>query len=162
MDGKNDEILDRITPSPVRRASATMSIGLLGILLIFIAVTEPPALGWLLFLIAMGAGAMALAWTMWQSSGVVLELTREELREENGRVLARLEDIRAVDRGFFAFKPAAGFRLSLHRSMPTVIAPGLWWRMGSMVMIGGVTRQRQARAFADLIAILVAEQHGEI
>jgi hypothetical protein len=93
---------------------------------------------------------------------VVLELTREELREEGGRVLARIDEITTVDRGFFAFKPAAGFRLSLAERRPTVYAPGLWWRRGRMVMVGGVTSGAQSKAVADLISIRIAQKRGEL
>jgi len=159
----SDEILDRITPNGPRRAMATGSLGLLGALVLWLAATNPPVdIGFLLLLLAVGASSLWLSWRLWQASGIVLELTREELREEGGRLIARIDNIDKVDRGFFAFKPAAGFRLALHERMPNVYAPGLWWRRGRMVMVGGVTSRAQAKAVADLMSILIAQQRGEL
>lgn len=158
-----DEVIERITPNGPRRVVATGMLGLLGSLLLLIAVTTPPvSTAWLLFLVAIGAGALWLSWMIWSASAVVLELTREELREENGRVLARIDNIKSVDRGFFAFKPAAGFRISLHERRPRATAPGLWWRRGRMVMVGGVTSGSQTKSVADLISVMLAERRGDM
>ena len=158
-----DEVLERITPNGPRRVFATGSLGVLGALLVWIAATHPPSdIGFAIFLLAIGLGSLWLSWTLWRASGVVLELTREELREEGGRVLARIDEITKVDRGFFAFKPAAGFRLSLTVRRSAVYAPGLWWRRGRMVMVGGVTSGAQSKAVADLISIRIAQKRGEL
>lgn len=159
----SDEVLERITPSAARRTIATGSLGLLGLLLLWLALTTPPVdIGFLLLQLGIGAGSLWLSWRLWQASGVVLELTREELREEGGRLIARIDNIDKVDRGFFAFKPAAGFRLALRERMPSVYAPGLWWRRGRMVMVGGVTSAVQSKAVADLISIRIAQKRGEL
>lgn len=159
----NDEVLERITPSAARRTIATGSLGMLGVLLLWLVLNNPPVdIGFLLLQLAIGAGSLWLSWTLWQASGVILELTREELREQGGRLIARIDNIDKVDRGFFAFKPAAGFRLALNERMPSVYAPGLWWRRGRMVMIGGVTSGVQSKAVADLISILIAQRRGEL
>ncbi len=158
-----NEVIERIRPSAPRRVMATGALGLLGMLLLAVAASHPPSeIMWMLFLVIVGAGAMWLSWTLWRVSGVGLELTRDELREETGRVLARVENIKSVDRGFFAFKPAAGFRLALREKAPAVYAPGLWWRRGRMVMVGGVTSGAQSKSVADLIAMLLAERRGDI
>lgn len=160
---ESDEVLERIHPSPSRRVMAVGCLGMLGFLLLAVAATHPPAdIVGLLFLIAVGSGALYLSWRLWQATGVALELTRHELREAGGEVLARLEDVARVDRGFFAFKPAAGFRLTLREKAPSHYAPGLWWRWRRMVMVGGVTSRGQARATADMISILMAKHRGDI
>ncbi|WP_071672828.1 hypothetical protein [Nioella nitratireducens] len=159
----NTEVLERITPNLPRRVIAAGSLGALGALLVLIAATHPPSdIGFSLFLILVGLGSLWLAVTLWRVSGRVLELTREELREQEGRVLARLDNVAKVDRGFFAFKPAAGFRLSLKDKAPSAYAPGLWWRRGRMVMVGGATSGTQSKAVADLMSILIAQQRGEL
>jgi len=158
-----DEVIERITPSGPRRVMATAALGVLGSMMLLVAASNPPTdIGWRLFLIAVGGGSLWLSWTLWRVTGVVLELTREELREAGGRVLARLDNIRSVDRGFFAFKPAAGFRLSLIEKGPAVYAPGLWWRRGRMLMVGGVTSRAQTKSVADLISMLMAQQRGDM
>ncbi len=156
-----DEIIGYIDPRPARRGSAVGAIGVLGIILIYIAATHPPAnLGWLLFLVVMGAGAMFLSWRMWTVTGVRMELTRREFREKDGRVLFEMDEVARVDRGFFAFKPAGGFLIKLKEptSRGRVYAPGLWWRSGRTVMVGGVTSAAQAKSVADLITILLVER----
>ena len=99
---------------------------------------------------------------LWRATGVALDLTREALRETGGRVLTPIDNIARVDRGFFAFKPAAGFRLTLTDPMPAAYAPGLWWRRRRMVMVGGVTSRAQTKAVADLISIRLAQKRGEL
>jgi hypothetical protein len=158
-----DEVIERITPSAARRVMATAALGLLGSMLLLVAASNPPTdIAWRLFLVVVGVGSLWLSWTLWRVTGVVLELTRDELREVDGRVLARIENIRSVDRGFFAFKPASGFRLSLIERGSTVYAPGLWWRRGRMVMVGGVTSRGQSKSVADLISVLMAQRRGDL
>jgi hypothetical protein len=120
-----NEVLARITPKPARRIFATGVTGLLGLILIYIAATFPPAdLIWLAFLIALGLLCILWAWRLWEASAVVLELTRVEMREEGGRQLFRVEDVDRVDNSAFAFKPAAGFLVHLKTRQPRVYAPG--------------------------------------
>ena len=157
----SDEVIERITPSAPRRVMATAALGILGSMMLLVAASNPPTdIAWRLFLVAVGAGSLWLSWKLWLVTGVVLELTRDELREAGGRLVARLDNIRSVDRGFFAFKPAAGFRLSLIEKGPTIYAPGLWWRRGRMVMVGGVTSRGQTKSVADLIVVIMAQRSG--
>ncbi|MBO6602506.1 MULTISPECIES: hypothetical protein [Paracoccaceae] len=158
----DDEIIGVIEPRAVRRYVATGGIGLLGMILLYIAAATPPVdPGWLVFLIVMGLGSLFLSWRLWQASGITLELTRQELREAGGRVLARVENIASVDRGFFAFKPSNGFMMRLKTADSAVYAPGLWWRYRRTIMVGGVTSGTQAKSVADLIKILMVERDHE-
>jgi len=165
LDDNPDEVLASIEPGGPRRAFATGVLGILGGLLIYIAATHPPAdLGWLAFLIAMGLGLFYLSWRLWEATGITLELTRTELREQGGRILFSVEEVNSVDRGFFAFKPATGFlvRLNAATQRGRVYAPGLWWRAGKTVMVGGATARGQAKSVADLLTIMVAEKKGDL
>lgn len=155
-----DEVIERITPQPVRRGLATGFVGVLGMLLLYLAVTFPPV-DWyfLALLVGMGAGALYLSYQMWEATAETLELTPRELREANGRVLCQIENVAGVDRGFFAFKPASGFIIRLKAPMtPGVYAPGLWWRFGRTLMVGGATAGRESKSVADLIKVLVSQQ----
>jgi hypothetical protein len=156
-----NEVLARITPKPARRIFATGVTGLLGVILIYIAATFPPAdLIWLAFLIAAGVISILWAWRLWQASAVVLELTRTEMREEGGRQLFRVEDVDRVDASAFAFKPAAGFLVHLTVRQPRVYAPGLWWRAGRRVAIGGVTGRAEGKAVVELLNVMIADREG--
>lgn len=156
-----DEVLAEITPQPVRRGLATGMLAILGFLLLSVAARTPPqAPAFLVMLVVMGAGALWLAWRLWQASGVTIELTRSQLREAGvgGRVLCDLDNVAKVERGVFAFKPAAGFLVYLRRPMGRVYAPGLWWRTGKMLAVGGVTSRSQGKSTADLMNILLVER----
>jgi len=83
-------------------------------------------------------------------------LTEAGLYDASGRELARFDQMRGTDRGAFAFKPSSGFVVALHRPAPPLWAPGLYWRFGRSLGIGGVTRAVEARAMADLVAMHLA------
>lgn len=91
-------------------------------------------------------------------------LTETDLRDSSGAVIARLADVEMVDRGAFAFKPSNGFMLRLRAADSRAWHPGLWWRMGRRVGVGGVTSAGQSKAVAELIqqALLTRDAGGEI
>jgi hypothetical protein len=156
-----DTVIATVEPGGARRVFATAVVGFLGTLLIYIAATHPPVdLIWLLFLIVMGVGSLFLSWRLWEATSRTLELTGAELREAGGRVLFALDEVASVDRGFFAFKPSNGFlvRLKTRTSRGGAYAPGLWWRLGRTVMVGGATSGGQAKSIADLIKVMLAER----
>jgi len=158
-----NEVRAAMTPTATRRVAAVGMMAALGALLLVVAVARPPEnFGWMLFLVFAGAGTLWLAWGMWVASSRTIELTRSALQEVDGRVLARLEDVAKVDRGLFAFKPAGGFLLRTKEPLGRVYAPGLWWRMGKTVAVGGTTKRAQAKEVADLLTVLVLQSDGEM
>ena len=153
------EALAYISPSVPRRVIGVGMLGGLGVLLVLLALFRPPESFLLrIFLIALGAGALALTDLLRRATGQMLILTETELREENGRVLAQVADIEAVDRGVFAFKSANGFNLKTRRPGGFVWAPGLWWRIGRRVGVGGVISKTEGRFMADTISALLSER----
>ena len=157
----SDEILARVEASvPRRYLGLAMLVGL-GALLLYIAFATPPALHWQLFLIVLGLLILWVAQLMWQATEGVLVLTRSELREEGGPVLARIEDIERVDRGAFALKPSNGFMIKTRRPQARGWRPGMWWRLGRRVAVGGVTPGSQTKPMADIIAALLTEDRGQ-
>jgi hypothetical protein len=151
-------VIARLSPSTPRRAAGTALFAALGATLLWLAAAgDAGAPGSRLVLAASGAGALWAGVRLWAATAVALELTATELREAGGgRVVARLDDIRAVARGALALKPANGFLLTLHGPAPAAWAPGLWWRVGRRVGVGGVTSRREARALAEAIVALTA------
>jgi hypothetical protein len=105
-----------------------------------------------------GVVVLALAEALRRATSVGLELTRAELRTTRGEVLARVEDIAAIDRGVFAFKPASGFILRVREKGPFGWSPGLWWRIGRRIGVGGVTGRDEGRYMADVIAAMLLER----
>lgn len=154
-DGK---VLAEIRASAPRRAIGVLSICGLGGLLIAMAVSTPLGPVWRVGFVALGAGALWGGLGMYRATRAVLELTRTELRERGGEVLARIAEIERVDRSMFAMKPSNGFLLVLSAPQRRAWRPGLWWRLGRRVAVGGVTAGSQTRPVADIIAALKSGQ----
>ena len=141
----------RIYAAPMRRLFAYVMLLGLGALLLWLVFTAPPTAGWALLMVLIALGALYLAERMRRATATVLELTADELRDSTGRVLARVEDIEKIDRGVFAFKPSNGFVLKTKESEPAAWAPGLWWRIGRRVGVGGVVPSAPAKYMAEVI-----------
>jgi hypothetical protein len=158
QDEPDDEILATVAASAGRRFLGIGMLALLGVMVIYVALTNPPALGWQVFLLAFGTIALMVADAMRRATAFRLELTREELRDTGGEVIARVAEIKSVDRGAFAFKPSNGFLLRTSTPAPRRWRPGLWWRIGARIGVGGMTPGRQTRNMAEIIAIMIAER----
>lgn len=158
-----DEVLCRVRASGPRRLFGVGVLMLLGALVVYIAIVQPPTnLSGQIFLLVMGAGALYLGDKMRRATLTTLELTQTELRDSNGVVLVKLADIKSTDRGTFAFKPSNGFILRLEHRGPRAWNPGLWWRMGRRIGVGGVTSASETKQMAEMIAGLVAMRDGEL
>ena len=148
-----------LSVSPVRRALGTGLLVVLGVLVLWVAFDQPPeAPGWRLFLVAFGAGAIWLAVRLWNATAVGLRLTEEALVDTAGRLLAQVDDIERIDSGVFAVKPSNGFTLRLRKPAARAWAPGLWWRIGRRVGVGGVTNRDEARLMADMLAAMLSNR----
>lgn len=150
--------LARLGASRPRRMMGMVVLGGLALMLLWLGATLPQPGPWqLVFLAAgilFGAGALAL----WRATAVDLVLTETGLFDTDGRALARMDQIRGVDRGFFAIRPSNGFVLSLREAPGRAWAPGLYWRLGRRIGVGGVTRAAEGKAMADILAIYMAER----
>ncbi|MEP2890586.1 hypothetical protein [Tateyamaria sp.] len=157
-DPDTETVLATITASPGRRILGIGSLWILSLMVIYVAFARPPSFGWQVFLVALGAGSIWIAEQMRRSTSVTLELTRQELREKTGFVLARMDEVAGLDRGMFAFKPSNGFLLRLNNAKPRAWRPGLWWSLWSRVGVGGMTPAHEAKYMAEVIASILAEQ----
>ena len=157
---EKEEVLAVVSASIGRRAIGIGALWVLVFLLFYIALFESPTFGWRLFLVALGGGSFWMAELMRKATSLHLELTMTELRDSSGTCLARIEDIQGMDRGVFAFKPSNGFLLTLSRSAPRTWQPGMWWRIGRRVGVGGMTPGSQTKPMAEIISAIIA-QRGE-
>ncbi|MCE8518264.1 hypothetical protein KBY24_01875 [Ruegeria pomeroyi] len=157
-----DEVLATIEASAPRRWMALVVLTVLGGLLIYVAVVTPPAVVWQVFLIVLGALTLWLAQRMFQATAGRVEMTATELRGSDGTVIARIADIEALDRGVFAFKPSNGFLLRTSVPGGRTWQPGLWWRMGRRIGIGGVTPGSQTKFMAEMLSAMMAERDGTL
>lgn len=158
----DSEIITGIIPSAPRRLFGTGVLYALGGVLLYAAVTNPPTPVFALFLVGMGALSLFGGWKMWQVTGRMIELTEDELRLSDGTLICKTADIHKIDRSFFAFKPSNGFLVTTKVSYPAAWAPGLWWRFGKRIGVGGVTPGSEGKIMADTLAALVAERDGKI
>ena len=154
------DVITGIIPSAPRRMFGTGVLYALGLLLLYVAATNPPSILYAVLLIGFGAASLYGGYRMWDVTGRRIELTEEELRLSDGTIICHVKDIHKIDRSFFAFKPSNGFLVSTKVSYPFHWAPGLWWRFGKRIGIGGVTPGSQSKIMADTIAALVAQRDG--
>lgn len=131
---------------------------LLGAMLVYVALATPPAsLLWRIFLLGFGGLVLWLAEKMRRATLIGVVLTREELRTTDGQVLVRVDDINGVVRGSFSLKPSNGFSVLTKNRQNRGWAPGVWWRIGKRVGVGGVTAASQAKFMSEILAGLVAQ-----
>lgn len=153
-----DGVYVRMSASPARRLFACGVLYGLGVIVIYLALTRPPVIGWLLFLLALGVGVLVLADRLRRATRHEILLTQNDLRDDTGRVLARLDDVVAVNRGAFALKPSNGFTLITAQSGARAWVPGMWWRMGRRVGVGGTMPAGPAKFMAEQIALIIAKR----
>ncbi|WP_375262382.1 hypothetical protein [Palleronia sp.] len=146
-------IIAELRASQPRRIFGTTMLTALAVLLMWLAATAPAGIGARLALLICAVLAAYGALAMWRATAHVLFLTEAGLVQSDGRVLAMMEEIEHVDRGLFAVKPSNGFVVRLARSRPFAWAPGLWWRWGRRLGVGGMTGAGQTKAMADLLAL---------
>lgn len=156
-----DDILARIDTSTGRRVLGVGSMWLLAFLVIAVALLTPPSFGWQVFLILIGGVALYIGEVMRRATDVSVELTDSGLRDSAGVLIAEMENIASIDRGMFAFKPSNGFLLRTTTRAPFHWRPGVWWRYGKSIGVGGMTPAGQAKAMSEIIAIKLAQREAE-
>ncbi|MEM9318975.1 MAG: hypothetical protein AAGA70_08195 [Pseudomonadota bacterium] len=152
----DERVISRLTPRPARRALAVGSPAGLGLVILWLAAAQPAGSVLLLIgLLVLAAASLGFSFRVWRATAVSLELTETGLREagRGGRVLCLLTDVDHVERGLLAWKPSGGFAIHLTASAERTWAPGLWWRGGKRVMVGGATNGGEAKAMADLMRL---------
>lgn len=155
------EVLATIHATSVRRMFGVGVLAVLGGSAVYIAFVRPPeSFGWQIILLAFGALTLGVADKMRRATEMTLELTETELRDSTGRVLALISEISAVDRSLFAFKPSNGFIVKTRSRQKPIWAPGVFWRIGKYLGIGGVTSVRETKFMSDALSALIAERES--
>ena len=153
------EIIATVMPSTARRYAGLMMLTALGGLLVYVALSTPPAsLLWRVLLLALGILVLWVFERMRRATLGGVVLTRDELRTTDGQVLVRVEDMAGVVRGSFSLKPSNGFSVLTKKRQTRAWAPGLWWRFGKRVGVGGVTAASQAKYMSEMLAAILAER----
>lgn len=154
-----DQLRATLRASMLRRYLGVGTLAALGGLLLHSGFTTPPeGFLWQALLIAVAVAALAAAQRMWRATAQGVELTEAGLMTTDGELIAAIDNIETVERGVFAFKPSNGFILRLKKPVAPKWQPGVWWRYGYRVGVGGVTSAGQAKVMADLLATHLAER----
>lgn len=156
MTNDDGKVLITVHAAPARRFIASIILSSLGALLVLVAANDAFSGVWRAVYFVLGAGAAYGSYRLWEATGDVLELTRKEFRTQSGVLLAEVDNIASVDRGAFAFKPSNGFLVKLKTPQSGKSwAPGLWWRVGKRIGVGGVVSAGQAKAMAEVMTALI-------
>lgn len=158
FDPDESGVYARISASAIRRTFACVVLYGLSVLLFYVALAQPPALHWLVFLLIFAGFVLYVAEKMRKASLLEIVLTATDIRDSEGRVLAMMDEIVSVQRGAFAMKPSNGFTLVLKTPAPRAWNPGMWWRMGRRLGVGGVTGAGPAKFMAEQIALRLAQR----
>lgn len=150
-----DGIYARVQASPGRAVLAYSVLFALGAIVIYVAIVHPPALGWLVFMLAFGVLMLWIAEKQRRAAKLEILLKDDEIVDSQGRVLARIADITSVSRGALALKPSNGFTIVTRHSGPRTYIPGLWWRFGKRIGVGGITGAGQTKFMAEQIALRI-------
>ena len=153
------KVLATVSASLPRRVFGIGVLLLLGGVVLYIGLARPhDAPGWQAFMLVFGVLMLWLAEMMRRATGRGLRLTEEALVDNAGRELARVDQIEAVERGTFAMKPTNGFVLHLKTAPGRAWAPGMWWRLGRRVGIGGVPAAGQTKFMAEILTARLHER----
>lgn len=140
--------------SPARRAFAVFVLVALAVLLMALGMkARTPFVPWGLALLI---GLQA--YMLWRATQGGLRLSDQGVETLDGELVAPLDQIRAVERGAFAFKPSNGFLLRMTDKQPRRWAPGLWWRFGRSIGVGGVTSAGASKMMAEEIAMRITSR----
>jgi len=153
------EVLTTLTPSRPRRLLGAGLLVLLGLALLLLVATRPPdGLMRQIFLALFGVACLLQARRGWRATANSLVLRRDGIFDLAGDEICALTNIQSVDRSMFAMKPSNGFLVRLHNPMPRRWAPGLFWRFGRRIGVGGSTPAAQGKQMADILAVLLSEK----
>ena len=157
-EGMKDAIAT-LEPSLGRRWFGAIVLGVLGLLLIFVTIRNPPDSVFLKVMVPL-VGALFIWQAQWNLRVTQhgLYLTKDGLFDAQGTLVCAAYNMAEVDRGVFAFKPSNGFLVRLHEPEPKSWAPGLYWRLGKRLGVGGATHPTQNRELAQAIEVLIMER----
>ena len=153
------DILAELRPSKLRFGVTLVAIAAMGAVLAAMGLTNADVgLGLRTLAILGGIGLVFLAARVTAQGRSAVVLTRDGLFEITGRPICTVQDIANVDRGFTAIRPSTGFSVQLKTRHSAAWSPGLWWRFGKMVGVGGITPPTAGRFMADALATALKER----
>lgn len=153
------KIIATVMPSMIRRYAGLLILTVLGGILVYVAMATPPASILLrVFLLGLGGVVLWLAENMRRATKIGVVLTQDALQTTDGQVLVRVDDMLGVVRGSFSLKPSNGFSVLTKTRQAPGWAPGIWWRFGKRVGVGGITAASQAKFMSEVLAAMLSER----
>lgn len=154
-DEEQGEIIAELYPSRIRYWIGITGVTSLGVFLIFLVFSQAAnSYASQVLLGAFGFGACYTAHKMYKNGLHGILLTKDGLFDTKGTAICTIDQIKAVDRSFFALRPSNGFSLTLHEPLDRVWVPGLWWRLGKRVGVGGLTSYSAGKSMADILTLI--------
>ncbi len=154
-----DGVYARVTVAPSRRILALVILYGLGAFLLYLAFGSLAGIGGAAVLIILAGCCLWAGEQMRRSADIEILLTDDGVTTSDGLVLATMDNIAAVNRGALAAKPSTGFTLILRTPQARSWRPGLWWRLGRRVGIGGITGAGAAKFMAEQIAFRLSDRN---
>jgi hypothetical protein len=152
----DEDVLAVLEAGAIRRWIGVMTLAAMSAVLLYAAATAGTGPLWQIMTAGLGGVSLWAADGFRRATSRRLELTESGLRDGSGEVIASMDDIVSLERGAFAFKPSNGFTIRTASPGSRVWRPGMWWRFGHRVGIGGVTPAAQAKAMAELLLQRIA------
>lgn len=142
-----------------RRWLGVISLGLpavlVGIVILQGAITSPQSL---IIVLLIAAAFGWSAYRMWNVPIAGIEFDGSELRTQDGVVIAKLQDIVSVQTGIFALRPSNGFMMVMKDSERVPTRPGIYWRQGRHIGVGGLLQAAEAKAIGRALQFAVAKR----
>ena len=152
---KEIEELITLKMSKLKRLSGALLIFVLGTTLLF-SVYKKSNPGYTVYeslFLLVGLILIFVSWRIGRARLTGIKLTKSGIYDLNDVKLCAILDINYIDRRTFAIKPANGFIIHLKNSAKSFWIPGLCWRIGKRLAIGGMLSKQECKAFANLLEI---------
>lgn len=153
---RENEVIAEVGYSIARKFLLIIALFALGVVVLGLAWNSAASPFGRIVLAVIGGICLFQGERMRRAPDVTLQLTQDGLFQSDGILLARLDEIKRIDRGALVIKPSNGFILILTETHKNAWLPGLWWRIGKRVGVGGVVSAGAAKFMAEQIALMVA------
>jgi len=153
------DIIVKIQPSPARRLFGVVILSLSALVMLnfaFAGATHSVAMKFTLFVMAVVFLWQAQANLRFGNASLIL--TREGLFDDKGTLICRLSNMTLIDRGWFSFKPSNGFLIRLREAEKWKWSPGIYWRIGRRLGVGGSISPSQTKEMSDKLVLLMQEK----
>ena len=153
------DVIVKIQPGKARRIFSAILLCLVALVMLNLVFTgSANSVVLKTILLSMSCVFLWQAQTSLRSADAALVLTRDGLFDGQGELICSISQIVSVDRGWFSLKPSNGFLIRLHEPAVRKWSPGLYWRIGTRLGVGGALSPAQTKELSDKLMLLVEER----